>query len=188
MMEVEEALVYYIFMSLMQTSILLYTIATDQTVKSAISDQMLRLSAVFDGRSNSSRSMRDLPRQVGWWNEMRYVRIHWGARDTFQRDFRMKRETFALLLDILRSHISGNDLMSNTRAPVDAETRFATALYWYATGQTYRLIGDLLGSPTQGFEFLQYCFSSYCHSRRASADPIPSIITANTRAGSVVSS
>ena len=82
--DVEEALVYYIFMSLMQTSILLYTIATDQTIKSAISDQMLRLSAVFDGRSSSSRSMRDLPRQGGWWNEMRYVRIHWGARDTFQ--------------------------------------------------------------------------------------------------------
>jgi hypothetical protein len=61
----------------------------------------------------------------------------------------MKRETFALLLDIVRPHISGNDLMSNARAPVDAETRLATALYWYATGQTYRHIGDLFGISTQ---------------------------------------
>jgi hypothetical protein len=37
--------------------------------------------------------MQSLPRAGGWWHEMRYVRVKWGERDTFQHDFRMKRET-----------------------------------------------------------------------------------------------
>ena len=65
--------------------------------------------------------------------EMRYTRVNWGERDTFEHDFRMKRQTFHLLLEILKFHISGNDRMEGVRASVDAETRLAVALFWYAS-------------------------------------------------------
>jgi hypothetical protein len=49
----------------------------------------------------------------------------------------MKRQTFHLLLEILKPHISANDRMESVRASVDAETRLAVAaLFWYASGST----------------------------------------------------
>ena len=70
---------------------------------------------------------------------MRYTRVNWGERDTFEHDFRMKRQTFHLLLEIqiMKPHISANDRMESVRASVDAETRLAVAaLFWYALGST----------------------------------------------------
>jgi hypothetical protein len=80
---------------------------------------------------------------------MRYTRVNWGERDTFEHDFRMKRQTFHLLLEILKPHISANDRMESVRASVDAETRLAVALFWYASGSTQRHIGDLFGISRQ---------------------------------------
>ncbi len=51
-----------------------------------------------------------------------------GERDTFQQDFRMKRDTFNRLLHILRPHISGDATMNFLRQAVDAETRLAVTL------------------------------------------------------------
>jgi hypothetical protein len=72
-----------------------------------------------------------------------------GRRDTFEHDFRMKRQTFHLLLEILKPYISANDRMEGVRASVDAETRLAVALFWYASGSTQRHIGDLFGISRQ---------------------------------------
>jgi hypothetical protein len=90
---------------------------------------MLALSTAFDGRLFASRDVWSFPRRGGWWHEMRYTRVNWGERDTFEHDFRMKRQTFHLLLEILKPHISANDRMESVRASVDAETRLAVALF-----------------------------------------------------------
>jgi hypothetical protein len=90
----DEVAAYYIFLSLMQALVLLLTISKDSTIKNIISDRMLALSTAFDGRLFASRDVWSLPRRGGWWHEMRYTRVNWGERDTFEHDFRMKRQTF----------------------------------------------------------------------------------------------
>jgi hypothetical protein len=65
-------------------------------------------------------------------------------------------ETFNVLLDILR--ISGDTSMQCVRQSVDAETRLAVALYWYASGAPHRHIGDLFGISKQfNFVFRKQC-------------------------------
>ncbi len=89
----DEVAAYYMFMSLMQaSSVLLLTIMKDDTMKKVLSDQLLQLSVVVDGRAFSSKKIWTLPMRGDGGNEMRYLRVNWGERDTFQQDFRMKRD------------------------------------------------------------------------------------------------
>lgn len=131
---------------------------------------MLALSTAFDGRLFASRDVWSLPRRGGWWHEMRYTRVNWGERDTFEHDFRMKRQTFHLLLEILKPHISANDRMEGVRASVDAETRLAVALvcFFRVDAEAY---GDLFGISRQSAA--KFCNIPCAHSQCATISSVP---------------
>jgi hypothetical protein len=143
----EEEITFYWFLSLLHTTVILLGVAGNLDLANEMKSKIVQLAFAVDARMFPDRQIWQLPRVGGWWQEMRTVRAEWGERDTFKNDLRMSRDTFRYLLQRLEPSIAGSKQMM--RDAIDPETRLAIALYWYATGQSFRHIGDLFGVSKQ---------------------------------------
>uniref|UniRef100_A0A667ZQ90 DDE Tnp4 domain-containing protein n=2 Tax=Myripristis murdjan TaxID=586833 RepID=A0A667ZQ90_9TELE len=86
-----------------------------------------------------ARSMWVNPRPCSWWQ---HINTNWSDTD-WQRNFRMKFETFQHLCNILRPSLTRQS--TRYREPVPVELRVAICLWRLATNLEYRSISHLFG-------------------------------------------
>ncbi|XP_066286931.1 uncharacterized protein [Branchiostoma lanceolatum] len=110
--------------------------------------QYLGLNQAFGGAAGLAilearqvdRRIGAYPRSSDWWQGI--------ALDTFDdaqwyRRFRMRRNTFVLLLNDLEPVLRRTD--TRMRNAITAETRLAIGIYWLASGDLLRTVADLFG-------------------------------------------
>ena len=84
------------------------------------------------------RSCRCLPRNAGWWDN---VKDHY-SNARFKETFRISRETFSFILERIKHDIEKKSL---TEEPIPAEIRLAVCLYRLGRGDYLYTISELTG-------------------------------------------
>ncbi|XP_065070679.1 uncharacterized protein LOC135695493 [Rhopilema esculentum] len=84
------------------------------------------------------RTCRRLPRNTGWWNN---VKDHY-SNARFKKTFRVSRETFSFILERVKHDIEKKSL---TEKPIPAEIHLAVCLYRLGRGDYLYTISELTG-------------------------------------------
>ena len=88
--------------------------------------------------ARKQRTCRRLPRNTGWWNN---VKDHY-SNARFKKTFRVSRETFSFILERIKHEIQKKSL---TEEPIPAEIRLAVCLYRLGRGDYLYTISELTG-------------------------------------------
>ncbi|XP_015267767.1 PREDICTED: putative nuclease HARBI1 [Gekko japonicus] len=96
------------------------------------------------------------PRNTGWWEN---VMLGLQANQQWLQNFRMTHETFSEIVSVMKGRLLRRK--TSMREPIPVEKRIAIAIWYLASANTYREVGEKfgVGVSTVGEVVLEVCFA-----------------------------